>query len=141
MRSCASRPFEPWVILLIAGLNLAGLVGGPLCMPVRADGGLLRFSAKKSGYQISVFTAPTPIRVGTVDISALVQDASTGTPMKDVRVTVRMRKTGTPDLESLATTEAATNKLFRGPARAARTWPVANAGSGSRSSRAGRDRR
>jgi hypothetical protein len=108
-----SRPFEPWVSLLIAGLNLAGLVAGPLCMPVRADGGLLRFSAKKSGYQISVFTAPTPIRVGTVDISAFVQDASTGNPIKDVRVTIRMTRKEIPALESPATTEAATNKLFR----------------------------
>ena len=114
-RFLRSRPFEPWVRLLIAGLNLAGLVAGPLCVPARADGGLLRLSAKKNGYQISVFTAPTPIRAGAVDISALVQDALTGTPITDVRVTVRMTKTGTPDLESLATAEAATNKLFRGP--------------------------
>ena len=67
---------------------------------------------KRGGYQITVFTAPTPFRAGPVDISALVQDASTGDPLTQVRVTVRMTKPGGPALEYPATTEAATNKLF-----------------------------
>ena len=43
----------------------------------------------------------------------LVLDAATGDPMTEVRVTVRMTKSGRLDLEYPATTEAATNKLFR----------------------------
>ena len=67
---------------------------------------------RRSGYQITVFTAPTPFRAGAVDISALVQDASTGNPLTDVGVTVRMTRSGRPALES-GHTETATNKLFR----------------------------
>ena len=72
----------------------------------------MRLSGKKGGYQITVFTAPTPFRAGAVDISVLVQDASTGDPMTQVQVTVRMTKSGRPALEYPATSETATNKLF-----------------------------
>jgi hypothetical protein len=86
---------------------------GPWCVPASADGGLLRLAGKKSGYQITVFTSPTPFRAGSVDISALVQDASTGDLVTQARVIVRMTKSGRIDLEYPATFEAATNKLFR----------------------------
>ncbi len=97
----------------IAGVVVAWLVVGIGSVPVVADGGSLRLAAKKGGYQITVFAAPAPFRAGAVDISALVQDASTGDPMPDVRVTVRMTKPGRLALEYPATAEAATNKLFR----------------------------
>jgi hypothetical protein len=84
-----------------------------LCTPALADGGSMRFSERSCGYQITVFTAPTPFRAGPVDISVLVQDASTGEPMLDARVTMRMTKPGHAALEYSATREAATNKLFR----------------------------
>jgi hypothetical protein len=95
------------------GMILGSFLIGTWCAPLVADGGLLRLSAKRGGYQITVFTAPTPFRAGAVDISALVQDGSTGEPMTDVRVTVRMTRPGRPVLKYPATTEAATNKLFR----------------------------
>jgi len=83
------------------------------CAPARADGGSLRLSGKKGGYQITVFTAPLPFRAGPVDISVLVQDSVTGEPMPHERVTVRMSKLGQLALEYPATAAAATNKLFR----------------------------
>jgi hypothetical protein len=81
--------------------------------PALADGGSMRLTGTRGGYRITVFTAPTPFRAGAVDISALVQDASTGDPMTPAKVTVRMTKPGRLALEYPATTEAATNKLFR----------------------------
>jgi hypothetical protein len=84
-----------------------------LCAPARADGGSLRLAEKKGGYQITVFTAPTPFRAGPVDISTLVQDASTGDLLTQARVIIRMTKPGRLALEYPATFEAATNKLFR----------------------------
>ena len=72
----------------------------------------MRLSGKMGGYQIAVFTAPTPFRAGAVDISVLVQDAATGDPLTQVRVTIRMTRPGGAALEYPATTEAATNKLF-----------------------------
>jgi hypothetical protein len=98
---------------MIGGLIGAWLFLGTWCAPAIADGGALRLSETSGGYRISVFTAPTPFRAGPVDVSVLVQDASTGEPVTQVPVTIRMSRSGGPDLEYPATTEAATNKLFR----------------------------
>jgi len=94
------------------GVLLACVFLGTWCTLAGADGGTIRLSSKQSGYQITVFTAPTPIRAGPVDISVLVQDSLTGEPMTHMRVTVRMSKPGQLALEYPATTAAATNKLF-----------------------------
>ena len=67
-----------------ASTGLAGVLLGWLFLRgiwlhgAAADGGSMRSVRKKGGYQITVFTAPTPFRAGPVDISVLVQDASTG---------------------------------------------------------------
>jgi hypothetical protein len=82
------------------------------CATAAADGGSMRLSGKRGDYHISVFTAPTPFRAGPVDVSVLVQDASTGNPMTQVQVRVRMTKSGRPALEYPATSETATNKLL-----------------------------
>ncbi|HMF37024.1 MAG TPA: hypothetical protein VKF17_10305 [Isosphaeraceae bacterium] len=95
------------------GVLFAWLFLGTWCTLAGADGGSIRLSGKKSGYQITVFTAPTPFRAGPVDISVLVQDSLTGEPMASARVTVRMSKAGQLPLEYPATPAAATNKLFR----------------------------
>jgi hypothetical protein len=101
MRSLIGSVIVGWVCL------------GTGYVPARADGGSLRLAGKEGGYQITVFTAPTPFRAGPVDISVLVQDASTGDLVTQAWVVVRMIKAGRPALENLATIEAATNKLFR----------------------------
>jgi hypothetical protein len=81
---------------------------------LRADGGAVRLSQRAGGYQIAVFTSPTPFRAGPVDVSVLVQDAATGECVPEARVTVRLTAPGDGRvLEVPATTEAATNKLFR----------------------------
>src|SRR4029077_2177515 len=76
------------------------------------DGGTVRLSLMRSGYLITVFSSPSPFRAGPVDISVLVQDASTGEPVPQARVTVRMTKMGLEPLEYPATHEVATNKLL-----------------------------
>jgi hypothetical protein len=98
---------------VIGGVILGWLFLGTWCAPALADGGSMRLTGKQGSYRITVFTEPTPFRAGAVDISVLVQDASTGDPLASVKVTVRMTKPGRPALEYPATTEAATNKLFR----------------------------
>jgi hypothetical protein len=80
----------------------------------RADGGAVRLRERAGGYQITVFTSPTPIRAGPVDVSVLVQDAATGECVPEARVTVCLKASGPGHvLECPATEEAATNKLFR----------------------------
>jgi hypothetical protein len=79
----------------------------------RADGGAVRLRQRSGGYQIAVFTSPTPFRAGPVDVSVLVQDATTGECVPEAQVTVCLEAPGAGrDLECPATTEAATNKLF-----------------------------
>jgi len=90
----------------------AWLFLGTWCAPACGDGGTIRLSEKRNGFLITVFTAPAPLRAGPVDISVLVQDALTGEPAPQTRVTARMTKPGQLALEYAATREAATNKLL-----------------------------
>jgi hypothetical protein len=81
---------------------------------LRADGGTIRLSEQKGNYRITVFTSPTPLRAGPVDVSVLVQAAATGEPASEARVTVKAlrRESSEVELYVPATKEAATNKLY-----------------------------
>jgi hypothetical protein len=81
---------------------------------LRADGGTVRLSEQRGSYRITVFTSPTVLRAGPVDVSVLVQEAATGEPASEVRVTIKAEWSGSPGaaLHHPATTEAATNKLY-----------------------------
>jgi hypothetical protein len=81
----------------------------------KADGGTVRYLERHGDRLITVFTDPTPMRTGIVDVSVLLQDAESGKPLLDVPVAVRadridhiQQRTSAP-----ATIEAATNKLLR----------------------------
>src|SRR3954471_8020174 len=92
------------------------VVGGFLVFPatrVRADGGTVRMRQQAGDCQVTVFTSPTPLRAGPVDISVLLQD-SEGNCLPDAPVTVRLTARETAErLEYPATADAATNKLLR----------------------------
>src|SRR5262249_42525131 len=102
----------------IAAVLLAALAHGALPCAARADGGTVRVWERSGPYPVAVFTSPAPARVGTVDVSVLVQDAGTGEQANGVNITVRAAPRGRlAGAEMLpATTEAATNKLFRAAA-------------------------
>ena len=92
---------------------VSALLLGP-SSALRADSGAVRLRERVGPYEITVFTSPTPFRQGPVDVSVLVQDGATGERVPEAQVTVYVRAPGTgPILEYRATTEAATNKLFR----------------------------
>ena len=79
-----------------------------------ADGGTLRVCNRADHYQVAVFTSPTPLRAGPVDVSVLVQRALNGECVTEARATVRLKSRGSwRVMEFPATAEAATNKLFR----------------------------
>src|SRR5436190_18787491 len=80
-----------------------------------ADGGDIRLSEQQGNYRITVFSAPTPLRAGPVDVSVLVQEAASGEPVPDAEVMVKEVRRGSLGVERRhpATTEAATNKLYR----------------------------
>ena len=75
----------------------------------------MRLSERKGYYQITVFTSPTPLRAGLVDISVFVRDAATGEPVAECDIVVRATPRGHPAeaIQQSATTAAATNKLFQ----------------------------
>jgi hypothetical protein len=81
---------------------------------LRADGGAVRLRERAGGYQITVFTSPTPFRAGPVDVSVLVQDAATGECVPEARVSLCLKAPEAGRVQEYpATTEAATNKLYR----------------------------
>jgi hypothetical protein len=81
----------------------------------KADGGTIRLSERHGPYQITVFSSPTPLRAGLVDVSVLVTDSTRGQSMQDAEVTVRAVHLDSrgESLVVLATSEAATNKLLQ----------------------------
>jgi hypothetical protein len=95
-------------------LMVASLVLRPSSI-LRADGGTVRLSQRQGNYRITVFTAPSPLRAGPVDISVFVQDAATAEPAPAVRVAIKAVRRGSRDAPMChpATTAAATNKLYR----------------------------
>lgn len=85
------------------------------CAALHADGGTVRLSERKGDYRITVFTSPTPLRAGPVDVSVLVQDAASGELVPQARIHVQLTPRDQPEevIRQRATTEAATNKLFQ----------------------------
>jgi hypothetical protein len=81
----------------------------------RADGGRLCLSQRAGSCQISVFTTPTPVRVGMVDVSVLVQDARTHALVPDAKVVVIARPAHGPQPPVVvrASHAAATNRLLQ----------------------------
>ena len=75
----------------------------------RGDGGLLRLRQAAGRFEISVFTAPTPLRVGQIDVSVMVQ--ADHAPVLDAEVDVQLRGPG-GELTATASAAAATNKLL-----------------------------
>jgi hypothetical protein len=82
---------------------------------VFADAGAVRASQRQGSLQIAVFTDPTPLRAGPVDVSVLVQDAGTGDPLLDdvIDIEVKPRDGSSAPMSYRATRAAASNKLFQ----------------------------
>lgn len=92
------------ILVLVVGARIA-----------LADGGVMRAREEQAGWLIYVATSPQPLVPGLVDVSVLLQDASSLKVDSAAEVRVRITPRERPDLalDVLATPEAATNKLFR----------------------------
>ena len=78
------------------------------------DGGAVRVLQTSGEHQIAVFTSPTPLRAGPVDVSVLVQDSSGNVVNHvDVIVVAKAHSASGPSVRTPATSAAATNKLLR----------------------------
>ena len=82
--------------------------------PLNADGGAVQLSEVKGPYRLTVFTSPTPLRAGPIDISVLVQAASTGSVVADAEVTLKVNPLNRPTevLAEPANRANATNKIL-----------------------------
>ncbi len=99
--------------LLAAVLVVVSVVAAPV---LRANGGTVRVSQHPSGpFLITVYTEPTPLRTGDIDVSVLLQDRETRATVRGAAVTVRARAVGHAGTGGTfsATREQATNKLFQ----------------------------
>lgn len=98
------------VFLLIAMLLLAP--------PLGANGGTVRISQAPVGrYLVTVYSSPTPLRTGEVDVSVLTQDSAqevrAPTVMVEAKpIALRQGATAEP-IRRQATRAQATNKLFQ----------------------------
>jgi hypothetical protein len=101
-----------------AAVGLAATVAGlVVATPLLANGGTVRISRAAVGpYLVSVFSSPTPLRTGEVDISVLVQDAERESildvPIEVTATPIRVEGGAAP-IRHTATREEATNKLFK----------------------------
>jgi hypothetical protein len=115
-----SRPCAPSRIATAVAVLLL-LAAAPLL----ANGGTVRISREAVGpYLVSVFTSPTPLRTGEVDVSVLVQD-TVREAVLDVPVMVEARPVGfeAAPVRYEATRRQATNRLFK-----AAKFPLTEAG-------------
>lgn len=106
---------RPVTLALALALALALMLAWPARLAL-ANGGTIQVSRQPAGpYEITVQTSPSPIRVGEVDVSVLVQRAGADELVQDAQVTVTAEpvtaRPGTAS-RSEATHEQATNKLF-----------------------------
>ncbi|MEO8605322.1 MAG: hypothetical protein ABI629_22320 [bacterium] len=95
-------------LLVIAALTVA------LCGRAAADGGVVRVSQVSGPLRLTVFSAPTPLRAGAIDLSVLVQTSDDDATVLDATVAVAVYRTDDPQhaLHTAATHDAATNKLL-----------------------------
>jgi hypothetical protein len=104
----APRAYTIFRITLVATALLV------LSSSLHADGGAMQLSQTAGDYRIAVFTSPTPLRVGLVDFSVLIQDAATGECVPEAQVTVRLKRSGSGRVLTFPATEAAaTNRIFQ----------------------------
>jgi hypothetical protein len=77
-------------------------------------GGEVRLMQKAGPFLITVFSDPTPLRAGPVDISVMVQDGDGGRPILEAEVTAQLQEQGTDRLPIIiqATRQNSTNKLL-----------------------------
>lgn len=100
-----------------AALALAVALVAPTLRPpaARADGGVVRARADRGTLTITLFTSPTPLRVGEADVSVLVQDRASGAVLFDAAVEVRLESldgaAATPSVQ--LSRQAATNKFLQ----------------------------
>ena len=97
--------------LVLGALVIPVLGPGTVC----ADGGVVRARVDRGAFTITLFTSPTPLRVGEADVSVLVQDRASHETLLDAAVEVRLESLdgATAAASVQLSPQAATNKLLQ----------------------------
>lgn len=94
-------------------LLLAVLAFGPL---LRADGGGIVLQKRSGPFILTLFSDPSPVRVGRVDLSVMCQKADDNSPVLDATVLLHLRRPGNSneivEFTLPAKHENASNKLL-----------------------------
>ncbi|MBO0798566.1 MAG: hypothetical protein J2P31_07065 [Blastocatellia bacterium] len=77
-----------------------------------ADGGVMQLHRSSGPFVITVFTAPAPLRAGTVDISVMVQDSRSQSPLLDANIVVSLYNEDGKAIKAEARRDLSRNKLF-----------------------------
>ena len=102
----ARGPLWPYLSLTLALV----LISTPTA---RADGGHIALHASAGAYSITLFTAPEPLVAGPIDLSLLVEDATTGQVLGDAAAEATLATPNDPQpLHFSLTRAAASNKLL-----------------------------
>lgn len=81
--------------------------------PAWADGGLVRVSQPAGPFVVTVFSSPTPLRAGPIDLSVLVRDPDADETVLDAAVNISLVQVGgSLHVHTAATHDQATNKLL-----------------------------
>ena len=86
MRSGIGSPGGSRLRILFAAITLFALA-----TKAGADGGTVQLAQTAGPFVVTVFTAPTPLRAGPVDISVMVQNQLDQQPVLDGQVLVELR--------------------------------------------------
>ena len=82
-------------------------------VPVFADGGTVQLRKEAGDLVITLFTSTSPVSVGLVDISLLLQNRNGLDPVLDATVSLALREnTSNSEVRAPATREQARNKLL-----------------------------
>jgi hypothetical protein len=71
---------------------LAACAACLLAPPAAADTGLLREVVTENGLNVVVFTSPTPLRAGIVEVTVLATDSASGAPLEAFEFEVSVRE-------------------------------------------------
>jgi hypothetical protein len=112
---------KTWISLL-----LFSLAGSSLLF---ADGGTVQIQQQAGPFIVTLFSEPTPVRVGPVDLSVLCQKSSDRTAITDADVLIHLRKPGKGDITEFVLVlgkSKVKNQLYAANANlpSAGRWPV-----------------
>jgi hypothetical protein len=80
-----------------------------------ADGGKIQFQRKAGAFNITLFSSPSPVRVGRTDFSVMVQNTASSDPILNADVRLHFVQRGANSIAEVsapARHEKATNKLL-----------------------------